>query len=475
MKYIKQYVKKNYMLILCSVLILLICFFNGIGAKYLVDFYPINGTFQNYNPVRRWLGGQVPARDFSTYLGYGHLILGSIMTWFFGGDYAASLCAFSFLTLLSTAIISYVIGKSILSSCKSAQICTVIFLVFLISDFVFIPGDSVLNTIFEVAFLYGQTPGNSARFIRGLAPALYVCMVEGIFWCIKRSKYYKIAKPNVKKLLEMIVISSVSGLFFLYSNDYGISTWICVGIVYIFVEFCKERNPLTTIKLLIGYLAVSSMSIIIFVMLITHGHFPEWLSATFGTGGFQTWYYLAPNNYYVYNVDFTFLMMLQALLVIYYGICIFRCKAEATMCKRYGVPLLMNMVAFCAANEYRLISGGYLHEVAYAVLTFTIGYEIILVIRKIAGRERIVILSRKIALFAIIFGGAWSISYGVDRGIASLDYDRGTYVEEMGGYMSNLAEDVIDAKNFLGGGQKGFFYLCKRLGDSDESISTFRL
>lgn len=32
-----------------------------------------NGDFQNYNPVRRMLAGQVPYRDFTVYLGVGEL------------------------------------------------------------------------------------------------------------------------------------------------------------------------------------------------------------------------------------------------------------------------------------------------------------------------------------------------------------------------------------------------------------------
>lgn len=50
----------------------------------MVNSSPINGTFQNFYPVRCWLNGQVSTRDFATYLGFGHHILGSIMTWIFG-------------------------------------------------------------------------------------------------------------------------------------------------------------------------------------------------------------------------------------------------------------------------------------------------------------------------------------------------------------------------------------------------------
>jgi hypothetical protein len=97
-------------ILLCFFLIL----FHSLGAGHFVNFYPINGTFQNFNPVRRLLGGQIPYRDFQDYLGMGHLYIGSISTFLFGGTYRSSLMAFSFLTLSSFAGISYVIGKVVL-------------------------------------------------------------------------------------------------------------------------------------------------------------------------------------------------------------------------------------------------------------------------------------------------------------------------------------------------------------------------
>ena len=48
-------------------------------SKY-INFSPLNGDFQNFNPVRRLLAGQAPFRDFEVYLGMGHLIMGGLFT-----------------------------------------------------------------------------------------------------------------------------------------------------------------------------------------------------------------------------------------------------------------------------------------------------------------------------------------------------------------------------------------------------------
>ena len=74
---------------------------HSIRVAYTVDFFAINGTFQNFNPIRRLLAGEFPYKDFTIYLGLGHLFIGSIFTFLFGEDFSGCLVAFSFLTLLA--------------------------------------------------------------------------------------------------------------------------------------------------------------------------------------------------------------------------------------------------------------------------------------------------------------------------------------------------------------------------------------
>lgn len=78
---------------------------------HYANFFPINGTFQNFNPARRLLNGQVPYKDFQDYLGMGHLYVRVISAVLFGGTYRSSLMGFSFLTFFGFAFISYVIGR----------------------------------------------------------------------------------------------------------------------------------------------------------------------------------------------------------------------------------------------------------------------------------------------------------------------------------------------------------------------------
>lgn len=61
--------KESLIFILEILMMLALCLLHSLSAGRYVDFGPINGTFQNFNPVRRLLHAQIPYRDFQDYLG----------------------------------------------------------------------------------------------------------------------------------------------------------------------------------------------------------------------------------------------------------------------------------------------------------------------------------------------------------------------------------------------------------------------
>lgn len=107
---LKKIKKESLIFILEILLMLAICLLHSLSTGHYVDFWPMNGTFQNFNPVRRLLSGQIPYRDFQDYLGLGHLYTGTIMTLIFGGDYQGSLVAFTFLSFAGLACLSFMVG-----------------------------------------------------------------------------------------------------------------------------------------------------------------------------------------------------------------------------------------------------------------------------------------------------------------------------------------------------------------------------
>lgn len=143
---------------------------NALPAGNNADFVPINGDFQNYNVVRRFLNGQVPFRDFATYLGYGHLLLGSIMTFSVGGfstNLMDSKVAFQFLALFSFTIISVTIFWGVLRRKRitASLLITVIIEILMLLDPTIYKAGICLTEDFHTALSASLTSGNSARFI----------------------------------------------------------------------------------------------------------------------------------------------------------------------------------------------------------------------------------------------------------------------------------------------------------------------
>jgi hypothetical protein len=78
-------------------------FTQGASRATVADFYPLNGDFQNYNPVKRMFLGQRPGQDFDSYLGLGAVWLLYIAMLPLGGDFTSSLLAMEFLHSIASA------------------------------------------------------------------------------------------------------------------------------------------------------------------------------------------------------------------------------------------------------------------------------------------------------------------------------------------------------------------------------------
>lgn len=434
----------------CAALILLMCFVHSLKAQIDCDFFPTNGTFQNFNPVRRLLDGQTPFLDFSVYLGLGHLYLGGLLTAIFGGTYASSLSAFSFLTLFSLALLSTIVGYAILGSLKKALPITILLLAALLTSTYLFP-EGIFDD-FNHALAASLGPGNSARFIRGAIVPICILLIIGITRLVEKTRFYREANENLR-IIAMVSICSVAGAFcFIFSNDYGLSSWLCIGIMVFVVSLARRTGILKSIGFGALYIALSGLLVIILVTLITKGNPLSWFSLTFGTGGYQSWYFnLDTNNYYLYNLDFSFLSLLQFIICILYISRLAKCRASNSACTRFGIPALANMIAFCASNEYLLLTGNVLHEIAYSTLFLTLLFELVRSIWIAWNKKTIEHFSKLCGIFIVCVGIAWTVSAFteyVPRLIESPSSE--TYIEELGGDLPEKSEELESAIEFIG-------------------------
>lgn len=434
---------QNRLFVVEILFLMLICIIHAISAGHYVDFYPINGTFQNFNPVRRLLAGQMPYRDFNDYLGMGHLFLGSVTTLLFGGNYKSSLIAFSFLTFFSFALLSLVIGKACLKDWKLSAVITNLILLMLLIQPVFFDNALAFTEEIKESLIYTLNTGNSARFIRGMILPLDILLIflaEKIY-CLNRNKI----KEKYKRLVIAVGTGIISGFSFIWSNDYGISCWLCLTVIFIWMMISRRQKIKDALLYTLIEIITSFVSVFIIIEALTLGHFTRWFKMTLGTGGYQSWYYNTSKSYYIYDVDFSYIMLIQAFLALFYLMILYKKKADRNSFKRYGILGFANMTCFCAVNEYKLLSGGSSYEVALSVLFLTIVYEIF---HMVQHKKKIIKIC---TILSLVVASSWLVSTLKDEIVFWVSDKEGKYVAGMGGYMTSLYDDLEETSAFLNG------------------------
>lgn len=448
---LRNITKEQYIFYGQIMLMIAICIVHALTSGHYANFVAINGTFQNYNPVRRFLAGQIPYRDFQDYLGMGHLYSGAVTTILFGGDYQGSLMAFSFLSILGFALLGVILGMAIFPKRTTAVGATNILLILLITQPFFwinaLQGTDEMREAMNVALKTGV----SARFVRGLVIPFtcFLCCLCYALWIKMKEKF-----PNMQeKYFVVVAIGGVAAFSFIWSNDYGISCWVCLQVMFFVVVCVRTRKFWTSFFMMVIEILISSIWIFILVEIFTLGHFKGWLNSIVGTGGYQSWYYNiidVERSYFVFDVDFSFMMLLQAFLCLTYLIKLCKTKADKQALIRFGMPAFINMVCFCAVNEYRLLSGAFAYEIALTSLFFSIVFEVCHHIVPITNK---IDMQKLTVTVSLIVSFAWIISDLKDEFVFwTVEEKEGVYVDEMGGYVTN-GKEILDTSKFLDGNE----------------------
>lgn len=435
----------------CIILIILICLIHSVKSTYTVDFIPINGTFQNFNVVRRLLDHQIPYKDFSIYLGLGHLYLGSFFTKLFGGNFSASLVAFNFLTMISLSLISIIIGKIVLGKTSKTPYTFTVFLLvtlLLLQYSSLFTGNNIINDL-KNALASGTYPGNSARFIRGLALPFIILFSYGVISIIDKLDKKKHIRPKLKKNLQLFAISIGAGISFLWSNDYGIACFLCSTIMVAFVTFSTSKKFGKTVWTTIKSIIISFLTIFIITFIVTRGHPSYWLDSILASGGTQGWYYgtsIQEKVFYIFDINITLPCILLVTICLYN---LYKMHSNAQKGDNYISPALLafiTMASFATINEYRLLSGGNLLEVAYSVLDLILSYSLIkYIVNNIKNKKNIVVVRNVV----LCVGFCYFLSTTYEVIVSFSVYDRGTYVEELGGYLKDFSEDIKFTKELI--------------------------
>ena len=362
---------RNRLTLFLIFIIFCICFQNGLNRATYVDFYPINGDFQNYNVWRRFLDGQIPFKDFAVYLGSGHLVLGSLLTWVLGNSFKLSLIASYFLNVAISSAIIAMIAYLILKNINAALLISITAIVIAKTNFPW-----VSNFIYE-EFLTGLNaslaPGNSARMIRGGAVLLIPC-----FGMIINSFAKKYSIKN-RFLVQSILYAMVSGVTIIYSNDIGIASYISFSLMY-FIILLKQFDLRVDIvpkyiQYIILYVGVSFISFLLAICLITRGNLLSWFEFTYSVSQYQSWYYgltEAWKVYYIHEVRLTPLYYISLFIIAYYLYRIFKRPKQDEVINFYDIMIVYLLVTgLISSILYRIMSGGVSQELL-ALTTFIV-------------------------------------------------------------------------------------------------------
>lgn len=401
------------------------------------DYIAINGTFQNYNVIRRLLDGQIPVVDFTVYLGFGQLYLTGALTALLGGSFAASVLAYNFLTSLYIVAMCYIL-------------CGLFFkrnwvYPFVLSLFLrFVPHLRIGD--FELTMESLMTGGNSGRAIRGLIMPISVLLYLAL--TALTDKFIKCSEQN-KPFVHVAVISLIAGAAVTYGNDYGIMVWFCSWLMVFAVMIIHYRSFKKLLCCIPIMLVGNVLSLFSAAALLTRGHPLLWLKKNFLTVGYQGWYFNQPKAkvYYLWQLDLSefFIITLVAFLLSM-ALLIYK-RNDKKEVHRCSIFAFMMLCCLGAVTEYRLFGGGGTRNHAaircvvvcliYVTLVFLARMLLLRVKDKLSNKT--LQTAKKLVLPSVAVATALSVMFAITQ----ITRERiGVYFEELGGKLNDCAEDL---------------------------------
>ncbi len=428
---------------MCGIYFLLAC-----GDIENFDYVATNGTFQNYNFIRRLLNGQTPVVDFTVYLGFGHLYLTGALTALLGGSFAASVLAYNYLSSLYVIAMCYILCGLFFKRNWVYPFVLSLFLRFV--PFFRIGG-------FELSMEDILTGGNSGRGIRGLILPIAVLMYLGITALTDRSA--KCTEHN-KPYIHVAVISLIAGAAVPFSNDYGIMVWFCSWLMVfavMLIHFRSFKKLLCCIPImLVGNVA----SMFVTATICSHGHPLLWIENNFLTAGYQSWYYNPPEQkvFYLWQLDLSMPFILAFIAFIPCVVMMILKRDDKKEFHKYTLLTFILLSCLGAVTEYRLFGGGGTRNLVaircvmvcliYVMLVYLARMLLLRVKDQISSKS--VQTAKKLLLPLVAVVTALSVVFGVTQ----LFRERtGVYVEALGGKLDMRAEDLQYSIDLTKGGR----------------------
>lgn len=257
-------------------------FYNG----YLADanFFPINGKFQAYNPIRRLLEGQLPGLDFVSYTGSGPTML-TLTAMLISGceSFACSVFWGNFLSLLLSclffswfAFLCLTGGKVPLANWFLVFLALVFGLIIVLP----LPTEYTQLDRFFAHISQLNSIGNSQLSLRvanATLCSIYIFIIAGC--------------ESVRGRAAFTVASFCAGL--MWSNDYGVFAAFSIVVTYALMESRVSGVSLATLKRVVAVACASGALYLVAVTALSGGHPLLWISRNvLSVAQDQMWYFL---------------------------------------------------------------------------------------------------------------------------------------------------------------------------------------
>ncbi len=429
----------------------------GLAASQDIGYEIMNGDFQNYNPVRRLLAGQIPFRDFTVYLGAGELYSVSAILLVIGNSFGRSMFATNFLTWFFFEVLILAVCTVVLGRVRWAWGLTMVLSAYF---FAVVSGIPVPLAAQAGSLLsYAARNGNSARMMRSAAlPIAVLLIAAGLH------RWNTRGRPGGRQLLRPdVLVPLVAGALVPWSNDMGAALYIAIALGYgLFLLRLYHRDFRRVLLKTVQFIGISILGLGAAVLLVSWGHPLAWLLQTRGISSYQAWYYgTAPDGklYYLSQLQPDLWFGLCLVLAVAFAVGIFCCRSPRS--------------AVLAAGGFALTLGMALWNLLYCILSSNIegplggGQALMaamipaLVVRGILmGAEHLPAHSVKIWVGRIVsvacagvaglvmIGGVWGelSTRQAEREAAGL-----TYVEALGGWTGDQAEKLATEQSIQAG------------------------
>ena len=430
------YEKRNLLLTIAIILFVLTSALSQVFPT--MHFWPINGAFQNYNVVRRLIDGQIPFKDYVVYLGPLHLYLGAVFTLITGNCFASSVFSYNLLAELSFIVLAIALSKAL--NFSYSKTCSLILLLFCGALFL---AHNDISFIFDFSKLapYILYTENSARLLRAL-PLFLGCLF--IFLTEKKVHNEK---------LNNFYWGCVAGFAFLCSNDFGVSTFLALSVTFLLIKVFKKTSIKDIFMQCVLYSIGAMLTLFVSVVLYSQGHIISWFVTTFGQGSDQGWYFIGETekitNIFHINAKPPIILHIVFTLFILYKLCVSVKNNFIDDKIKYLIIFLLNFTSCIVTQELNFFSDGnsFIPEVIFCITLLFYFIDNIynriydLLKNRISDKTFKSVLN--LLLLTIILN---CIIFNIFSCFTSTTEPK---IHKLGGRLSQLGDDVLEAKNFI--------------------------